>query len=397
MGLRILLKWLFILPISLVGLVMLLLLPLIVLIKSAVFSYSYGISTFFSLAIGSVATFVVLLVYLLVLDRVVKRRNFLSTRAKFILVSLMIVSFNAYALIEVSEHNVKNKNVASEYQDLHPILRIGVRIWSLFDQRMVITDMSRSKKDYKRMRVAAYRHSLHYSQKDGFVHAVDLRTKRRSKVRNWVSQMVFNMMGFGTLRHIGSADHLHVELVLTKEASIAMNRIARSRLAKTRKRRYAKNRKQRSAAKRKAVQRAAAKRKTTQPAVARQSNQTKTTRSKPDVSQTPVITLQPVVKPESTPEIKQSLRPAASQETSKIAQEPSQESLRTRRQPESNAQTPPLSSKILPKNNSDNSPVISSEPESPVPAFSTDPDTVPSSNSNSSEQPDTEESPAPFQ
>jgi len=227
-------KWIFLVPASLLGLALLLIFPFIVLIKSAVFSYSFGLSTFSSLAIGSVATFVVLLVYLLVIDRVTRRKFILSIKAKLIVASLVVVMFNGYALFVLSDQNVKNKSIANEYQDLHPILRIGIRTWSLFDPSLVITDMSRSLKDYKKMRVRAYKRSLHFTQKDGFVHAVDLRTKRRSKFSNWMTQTMFKMMGFGTLRHVGSADHLHVELVISKKASLAHNRIARSRLAKKR-------------------------------------------------------------------------------------------------------------------------------------------------------------------
>jgi len=46
-------KWLLILPILLVGLAMLIVLPFIVLMKSSVTSYSYGLSTAASLGIGT--------------------------------------------------------------------------------------------------------------------------------------------------------------------------------------------------------------------------------------------------------------------------------------------------------------------------------------------------------
>jgi hypothetical protein len=56
--------------------------------------------------------------------------------------------------------------------------------------------------------------SLHYAQPDGYVHAVDLRTIGRREVKNRLVQLYFALMGFATLRHVGTADHLHVELPL---------------------------------------------------------------------------------------------------------------------------------------------------------------------------------------
>ena len=54
--------------------------------------------------------------------------------------------------------------------------------------------------------------SLHYPQADGFVYAVDVRTLGRPEWRNQVVSLYFQVMGFRTLRHVGTADHLHVEL-----------------------------------------------------------------------------------------------------------------------------------------------------------------------------------------
>ena len=52
--------------------------------------------------------------------------------------------------------------------------------------------------------------SMHYEQSDGYVHAVDLRTVGRGWWRNWGVEGYFRAMGFGTLRHRGTEDHLHV-------------------------------------------------------------------------------------------------------------------------------------------------------------------------------------------
>jgi len=54
--------------------------------------------------------------------------------------------------------------------------------------------------------------SLHYVQRDGYAHAADLRTAGRGLAENRLIQLYFWSMGFGTLRHVGTGDHLHVEL-----------------------------------------------------------------------------------------------------------------------------------------------------------------------------------------
>jgi hypothetical protein len=41
---------------------------------------------------------------------------------------------------------------------------------------------------------------------------VDLRTAGQGAVKNRLVQLYFWMMGFRTLRHVGTADHLHVQL-----------------------------------------------------------------------------------------------------------------------------------------------------------------------------------------
>jgi hypothetical protein len=56
--------------------------------------------------------------------------------------------------------------------------------------------------------------SMHYEQSDGYVHAMDLRTKGREDWRNAAVELYFRAAGFETLRHVGTADHLHVALPL---------------------------------------------------------------------------------------------------------------------------------------------------------------------------------------
>jgi len=82
----------------------------------------------------------------------------------------------------------------------------------MIDKEAVITDTNRVPEDYKRMGLKTNRSSLHYEQEDGYAYAIDLRVRGKSEIRNKLTQWYFDWMGFNTLRHGGSADHLHVSL-----------------------------------------------------------------------------------------------------------------------------------------------------------------------------------------
>jgi hypothetical protein len=84
----------------------------------------------------------------------------------------------------------------------------------LLDPASVVTDAGRTPQDYRRMGLSPMEASLHFVQRDGYVHALDLRTSGRSELRNRGIQLVFWILGFQTLRHVGTGDHLHVSLRL---------------------------------------------------------------------------------------------------------------------------------------------------------------------------------------
>ncbi len=75
-----------------------------------------------------------------------------------------------------------------------------------------MTDLGRTPADYVAMGLPVLEQSFHYRQVDGYVHAMDLRTADRGAARNWLTQAYFRLLGFRTLRHVGTADHLHVSL-----------------------------------------------------------------------------------------------------------------------------------------------------------------------------------------
>ena len=117
-----------------------------------------------------------------------------------------------WGLTFVATSNVKGDEVAAEYRELHPLLRLASATLILVDRRTVLTDASRTVEDYSAMGLPPNEASLHFRQSDGWVHALDLRTRDRPEWRNRAVALAFEAMGFRTLRHVGTADHLHVSI-----------------------------------------------------------------------------------------------------------------------------------------------------------------------------------------
>jgi hypothetical protein len=193
-------------------------LPFFVLIRLSVFLHvSLQAPVWAALGTGSFLTFLLLYFYLNYLTRLISGKKKTKDKAKrFNLRAALIVmgAFTSFTLLYISASNVKTSTVQSEYSSMHPLLRIAVSVLVLFDRDAVITDMARSHADYAEMNLAEKKRSLHYPQTDGYVHALDLRTKGRGNGRNQWIDAYFRVMGFRTLRHTGTEDHLHVSLMI---------------------------------------------------------------------------------------------------------------------------------------------------------------------------------------
>lgn len=126
----------------------------------------------------------------------------------------LVLVYVGQALLFFSAVNAKTEAVRSYYTSLHPLLRMAVATLVLVDGEVVVTDMAREPDDYGRMGVPAPGWSMHYRQADGWVHAMDLRTLGRSRVRNLLTGMYFRALGFRVLSHNVTAEHLHVSLPL---------------------------------------------------------------------------------------------------------------------------------------------------------------------------------------
>lgn len=187
-------------------------LPFLVLVRGAVALYgSGGWPTWLALLGGALLALAVVTLYGGWLSRRVTGRARLVFIGRWVALPL-VLCWCGYALIYVASVNAKSEDVRAEYAATHPLLRVALATLILADGDLVITDLRRAPEDYPRMGLPVNERTRHYRQADGWAHAVDLRTLGRGAVRNRLMQGYFQLMGFTTLRHTGTADHLHVQL-----------------------------------------------------------------------------------------------------------------------------------------------------------------------------------------
>src|SRR5258708_14278986 len=191
-------------------------LEVVVLVRSSVFLYGRrGTPTWLALAGGALLALLVVTVYAAWLSHRLSGRARVGVMAKWV-AGPLVVAYCGYALLYLSALHAKSPVVQAEYRGVHPLLRIAVAPLTRADRGLVITDLERVPADYPAMALPVYDGSLHYVQADGWAHAMDLRTSGRGTIANGLRQLYFAAMGFGTLRHVGTADHLHVELALPR-------------------------------------------------------------------------------------------------------------------------------------------------------------------------------------
>ncbi len=187
-------------------------LPFIVVLRVSVVAYKGDtLAGWESLGIGvTAAVFLVCLGIAAFMWTFGIRRRFFMPLLNVCLTAMLC--YSGYALFHLATTNAKTEEVRSYYTSLHPFLRVAVKNLTLIDEDLVVTDTHRTKKDYYDMGMRVREQSLHFRQPTGFVHAVDVRTNGRSKLTNLLVEVYFVLMGFETIRHTGTADHLHVSL-----------------------------------------------------------------------------------------------------------------------------------------------------------------------------------------
>lgn len=190
-------------------------LPFIILIRVSVFLHEhYFVMPWLSVLGGILSSAIVLLSYVLYQNYAFTGRvgSLTSINRTYWIVTALVIVYCAPALLFLAAGNAKGNEVRSEFRSLHPVLRLSISTLILLEKDLLITDANRYPEDYRKMGLPTNRHSLHYKQSSGYVHAVDLRTKGHSWLRNTLVKSYFNIMGFNTLRHVGTADHLHISI-----------------------------------------------------------------------------------------------------------------------------------------------------------------------------------------
>jgi hypothetical protein len=186
-------------------------LPFLVYVRASVFLYRHGAHPWIAIVVSAILTFGIVSGCVILIARRFRRRARVPTVVKWAAVPV-VFTWCVYAAFYLSRVNIKSDDVRAYYSAVNPILRIALSTIVLVDPDLVVTDMGRVPEDYRRMGLPVNDRTKHYRQSDGWVHAVDLRTRGRGEIRNRVVQLYFWSMGFSTLRHVGTADHLHVQL-----------------------------------------------------------------------------------------------------------------------------------------------------------------------------------------
>jgi hypothetical protein len=194
-----------------------LILPFFLLLRGSVTLYELTQwNPYVCISISAVASMVALYFYLTwIAGHVVQKKKAVekARRINLRLVLIAVSGFCLYAILYLAAGNAKTKDVQGEYMTTHPLLRLGVSSFILFDRDLVVTDMARTHADYLEMGLQDKKKSLHYPQSDDYVHALDLRTNNRAEWRNQLLETYFQIMGYRTLRHGGTGDHLHVSVM----------------------------------------------------------------------------------------------------------------------------------------------------------------------------------------
>jgi hypothetical protein len=195
-------------------LLVLLVLPFVALLEGSTLLYASGrASTWVALLGGALLALLAVTALGAWASRALTGRARVRFVASWVALPLIAV-YLGHSLLFLSAVNAKSEDVRAYYTALHPLLRVAVSTLVLLDDGVVVTDMARTPADYGRMGLPTADWSMHYRQADGWVHALDLRTIGRGPVRNWLTGAYFRLLGFRVLRHVGTADHLHVSLLL---------------------------------------------------------------------------------------------------------------------------------------------------------------------------------------
>jgi hypothetical protein len=191
-------------------------LPFLVYVRGSVELYNRGFAPWLAVLTAALLTAGVVIGIAAWISRRYAGRARVLSAVRWIVVPI-IVAWCAFGVFRLSSDNVKSEDVRAYFSQVHPVLRVALATAILADPSMMVTDLGRVAADYPRMGLPVNERTKHYRQPNGWVHAVDLRTRERGEIRNRLLQFYFWTMGFYTLRHVGTADHLHVQLAVREK------------------------------------------------------------------------------------------------------------------------------------------------------------------------------------
>lgn len=187
-------------------------LPFYVLVRGSMYAYqSLGWGTWSSIGLGIFGTVVVFSAYATWLWSRVTGEGRWPRILRPVLIAV-VAGYGIYGLLYLSSGSAKDPDLGDYYMSLHPLMRLGASPFFLFDRNAVVTNLERRVEDYLAMGLSLNEAALHFKVGDRYVHAMDIRTTGRNPRRNALTVAYFRIMGFRSLQHVDSADHLHVSL-----------------------------------------------------------------------------------------------------------------------------------------------------------------------------------------
>ena len=188
--------------------------PFILLVRGAVHMHNASdYLPWVCIAGGMLMAMAIVFIYLSFIHRLFVTGDGLPLKMRLFITLFIVGTYVAHGVFYISTENMKSDALRAEMRDVHPLIRLAVSTLIHLDKSLVITDADREPEDYQDMGLKSPQHSLHYKQYTGYSHAMDLRTRSRPEWQNLLVRNYFRLMGFRTLRHHGTADHLHISLM----------------------------------------------------------------------------------------------------------------------------------------------------------------------------------------
>ena len=195
--------------------IFLLIFPFIVLIRGSVFLHdNFDLAPWICIFGGIIMTAVLMLIYFSFIQGRIseKKQSIRAIKKRGLFSFILVLGYCVYGILFFSSKNLSQPGLKEEISGVHPIIRLGVSTLVHLDKDLVITGAARIPEDYQKMGLKTKKRSLHYKQSNGYSHALDLRTNNRGEVRNKLVLWYFKLLGFNTLRHVGTSDHLHISI-----------------------------------------------------------------------------------------------------------------------------------------------------------------------------------------